>query len=456
MPNRHASSFGIALSLFVLVAICGCKKSGLEDAPTGPVTVTTSQPLSRNVTDFAQYVGRTEAVNSVEIKARVTGYLQETPFKEGSEVKKSDELCLIDPRPYQAQLDAAAGELQANEAKYKLSKTENERAKALYKENPKAISLKSLDQHQAEEDAAAAAVVASRSGMEVYQLNLDFTKIVSPIDGRVGRYQVTVGNLVTENTTTLTTVVSQDPMYVYFNVDEPTMRDTLRKLMAGELPTPASGKVQVGMEMPDETGFPRTGVIDFADNTIDPMTGTITLRAKFANPANQDGIRMMMPGMFVRIRLPLGRPHQALLIAEQAIGTDQGQKYVYVVDDKDTVQYRSVTLGQLQDDGLRVVTEGLKAGERVVLQGLQLVRPKDTVKVEETAMPTNQTTLPGSSSKTPQRNASTASQATNRSSISENQTNRTADSTTVEVTPASSDSASTNSDTESSNASVGP
>lgn len=369
-----------------IASLGGCKQSVTEDEKTGPVTVTVAPPISRQVTDFAQYVGRTEAVNSVEIKARVTGYLQATPFKEGSEVKKGDELALIDPRPYQAQLDAAAGELQANEAKYKLAKTENERAKALFKENPKAISSKSLDQHQAEEDAAAAAVVASRSGMEVYQLNLDFTKIESPIAGRVGRYQVTVGNLVTENTTTLTTVVSQDPMYVYFNVDEPTIRNALRKLMAGELPTPASGKVQVGMEMPDETGFPRTGTVDFADNTIDPLTGTITMRASFPNPANADGIRMMLPGMFVRIRLPLGRPHDALLIAEQAIGTDQGQKYVYVVDENDTVQYRSVSLGQLQDDGLRVVSEGLKPADRVMLQGLQMVRPKDTVKVDVTTM----------------------------------------------------------------------
>lgn len=386
MLDRFATSPGIVLLILSIANLCGCKQSVTEDNKTGPVTVTVAPPISREVTDFAEYVGRTEAVNFVEIKARVTGYLQATPFKEGSEVRKGEELALIDPRPYQAQLDASAGELQANEAKYKLAKTENERAKALFKENPKAISSKSLDQHQAEEDAAAAAVVASRSGMEVYQLNLDFTKIESPIAGRVGRYQVTVGNLVTENTTTLTTVVSQDPMYVYFNVDEPTIRDTLRKLMAGELPTPVSGKVRVGMEMPDEIGFPRTGAVDFADNTIDPLTGTITMRASFPNPANDAGIRMMLPGMFVRIRLPLGRPHNAFLIAEQAIGTDQGQKYVYVVDENDKVQYRSVSLGQLQDDGLRVVSEGLKPGDRVILQGLQLVRPKDTVKVDVTTM----------------------------------------------------------------------
>ncbi|MGI9475037.1 MAG: efflux RND transporter periplasmic adaptor subunit [Rubripirellula sp.] len=457
MPNHPVSSLGVSLLLISCAAIIGCDKSALEDTATGPVTVTVSTPVSREVTDFAQYVGRTEAVNSVDIKARVTGYLQETPFKEGADVNKGDELFLIDPRPYQAQLDAAAGELQANEAKHKLAQTENERAKALYKENPKAISLKSLDQHQAEEDAAAAAVVASRSSMEVYQLNLDFTKIVSPIAGRVGRYQVTIGNLVTENTTTLTSVVSQDPMYVYFNVDEPTIRDALRKLMAGQLPTPASGNVQVGMEMPDETSFPRTGVINFADNTIDPLTGTITLRASFANPASKEGVRMMLPGMFVRIRLPLGRPRASLLIAEQAIGTDQGQKYVYVVDDKNTVQYRSVVLGQLQDDGLRVVTEGLQADERVILQGLQLVRPNDTVKPEVAAMPTNKTTDPGTTTAT-NRGATTNSNPASNRRLPQAQAAATQAPDSVSATTASTEtnrSQNLNSESESSNASVG-
>ena len=382
MPHRLSLLLGC-----ICLILIGCDKRSVEEKSVEPITVTVSTPVTREVTEYAEYVGRTEAVNSVEIKARVTGYLEQTPFKEGTEVQKGAELCLIDPRPYQAQLDAAKGELQAYEAKYQLAKTENERVKSLYKENPKAVSLKSLDQHQAEEDAAAAAVVASKSSLEVYQLNLDFTKIVSPIEGRVGRFLVTVGNLVTENTTTLTTVVSQDPIYVYFNVDEPTIRAALRKLIGGKLPPLGSRKIQVGMEMPDESGFPRNGTVDFANNTIDPLTGTITLRASFENPASSNGVRMMLPGMFVRIRLPLGQPKKSVLISEEAIGTDQGQKYVYVVDDNNKVQYRNITLGQPQDDGLQVISTGLKADERVIISGIQMVRPEQIVKVEEQPMP---------------------------------------------------------------------
>ena len=164
---------------------------------TGPATVSVAKPIQREVTNYAQFVGRTEAVNSVEIKARVTGYLNKTPFQEGSMVRADKVLCEIDPRTYQAQLDAALGQLQATQAKYELAKTENERSKDLYKENPKAISLKALDQHQASEDAAAAEVVAAKSTVEVYRLNVEFTKVTSPISGRVGRYQVAIGNLVT-------------------------------------------------------------------------------------------------------------------------------------------------------------------------------------------------------------------------------------------------------------------
>ena len=383
VSDRSAGMVGVAtVFLAGVTLVSGCKKPALDDAPSGPPTVTISRPVARKVTPYAIFVGRTEAVNAVEIKARVTGYLEKTSFVEGADVKAGEVLCKIDPRPYQAQLDAAQGELAVNEAKYKLAKAENDRAKDLYKENPKAVSLKSLDQHQAEEDSAAAAVVASKSSMEVYKLNLEFTEIHSPITGRVGRYETTVGNLVTENTTTLTTVVSQDPVYVYFNVDEPTMRNALRKLYAGELPTPASGAVEVGVQMPDEIGFPRTGRVNFADNTVDATTGTITLRAQLDNPANAKGVRMLLPGMFVRIRLPLGRTAEAVLIAQQAIGTDQGQKYVYVVDDESKVQYRSVVLGQVQDDGLQVVTDGLSDKDQVIVSGLQLVRPKVVVKTE--------------------------------------------------------------------------
>lgn len=385
----------VLLSLFVpALSSGGCHRSELSSDASQTVVVSVSDPVERSVVDYAQFTGRTEAVNSVEITSRVTGYLWKTPFKEGSEVETGQVLCEIDPRTYQAEYDAAQGQVEAAEAKYRLAKAENARAKNLYEINPEAISLKQLDQHQAEEDAAAADVVAAKSSMEVYKLNLDFCKIMSPIDGRVGRYEVTIGNLVTQNVTPLTTVVSQDPIYVYFNIDEQTMLAALRNLYSGALPPLESRKVTVGMELQDETGFPHPGTVDFANNTVDPSTGTLTMRAEFKNPPNEHGLRMLLPGMFVRIRLPLGMPTHSLLVAEQAVGTDQGQKFLYVVDRDGNVQYRRVTLGQLQSDGLRVIKQGLQPGDRVVVSGLQLVRPGMKVQTETVPMTKPDTIAP--------------------------------------------------------------
>jgi membrane fusion protein, multidrug efflux system len=379
--------FRIAIAVVLaLASIGGCRRSELPTGEPQPVVVSVSHPIERDVVEYAEFTGRTEAPDSVEIKSRVTGYLLETPFKEGSEVEAGQILCEIDPRTYQAEYEAAKGQLEAAEAKLELAKVENDRAKSLYELNPKAISLKALDQHHAAEEAAAADVVAAASSMEVYKLNLEFCQIVSPISGRVGRYQITIGNLVTQNVTPLTTVVSQDPMYVYFNIDEQTMLKALRNLYNDKLPPLVSRRVKVGMELQDETGFPHIGVANFANNTVDSSTGTLTVRAEFNNPPNEHGLRLLMPGMFVRIHLPLDLPTPSLLVAEQAAGTDQGQKFLYVVDDQDTIQYRSITLGQVQKDGLQVVTEGVHAGDRVVVSGLQLVRPGAKVKTELVSM----------------------------------------------------------------------
>ena len=412
LPLRDAMTrCWFVLPSLVVLALSpgGCRRSEPTSDTAQRVVVSVSEPIGRSVVDYAQFTGRTEAVNSVEITSRVTGYLWKTPFKEGSEVHTGEVLCEIDPRTYQAEYDAAKGQLEAAQAKYQLAKAENARAKSLYQINPQAISLKELDQHQAEEDAAEADVVAARSSMEVYKLNLDFCKITSPIDGRVGRYDVTIGNLVTQNVTQLTTVVSQDPVYAYFNIDEQTMLTALRNLYSGKQPPLESRKVIVGMELQDETGFPHSGLINFANNTVDPSTGTLTVRAEFKNPPNEHGLRMLLPGMFVRIRLPLGLPTPSLLVAEQAIGTDQGQKFLYVVDLSDTVQYRRVTLGQLQSGGLRVIKTGLQAGDRVVISGLQLVRPG--VKVQTENVPMTQSDTP----ETPSENSHAATQATGTS-----------------------------------------
>lgn len=374
----------------LVLASASCKKSDLASEDTGPVTVSVSKPLQREVTPYAQFIGRTEAINSVEIKSRVTGYLVETPVEEGKLVKTGETICKIDPRTYQAQYDAAKGQLDAAKAKYQLAKDENARAKDLYKENPQAISLKALDQHQAAEDAAGADVVAASSSMEVYKLNLDFCDIISPIDGRMGRYEATLGNLVTENTTTITSVVTQDPIYVYFNIDEQTMLTLVRQLYDGALPPLTSRKVEVEMGLQDEVGFPHVGIADFANNQVDPTTGTLTVRGEFKNPPSQKtpNLRLFLPGMYVRVRIPLSLPKEGILIADEAIGTDQAQKFVYVVDGNNKVQYRRVELGVLEPDGLRVITSGLKLDDSVIISGIQVVSAGDEVKVQEAKMPT--------------------------------------------------------------------
>ena len=373
--------------IFTSLTLSGCGKETTTSGPAAPLSVSVSKPVERVVTDYAEFIGRTEAVDAVEIKARVTGYLLKAAFQEGSDVKSGDVLFEIDPRTYQAQLAAAEGQVEVAQTKQELAQAENARAKALYEDNPRAISLKALDQHQAAEDAASAEVVAAKGNMEVYKLNLEFTKVTSPIDGRVGRNQVGIGNLVTENATTLTTVVSQDPIYVYFNIDERTMLDALRRLYAGQMPPLRERKVQVLMGLQDDEGFPHEGVADYASNQVDASTGTLTLRAAFDNPKNEGGVRLFMPGLFVRVRLALSKPEPAILVAEAAIGTDQDRRFVYVVDDSGSVVTRTVTLGALQLDGLRVVKTGLNSDESVLVSGIQLVRSGEKVKPKTIPMP---------------------------------------------------------------------
>jgi RND family efflux transporter MFP subunit len=296
--------------------------------------------------------------------------LVKTLFRDGDPVKKGDLLFEIDPRPYQVQLDQATGQLKLHEASLKLAQATLTRNQTLAKSTPGAISQTELDQSMAAVQEAEARLLASRASLEVAKLNLDFTRISSPIDGRTSRQLLTIGNLVTADTTLLTTVVSTDPIYVYFDMDERTvlrLRRSRERMSVRENSWPA----QVGLV--DEAGYPRTGVIDFTDNRIDPATGTLRVRAVLPNTD-----RLLMPGMFVRIRLATSQPHKALLVPEEAIGSDQGMKYVFVVDDRNQVVYRRVTVGPLQD-GQRVVTEGLRPDDHVIQNAISRVRPGEFV-----------------------------------------------------------------------------
>jgi len=372
----------------VLAAIGGCHGQPGQLAPPQPPAVPVSRLVQQEVTDYVDFTGRTDAVQAVDIRARVTGYLVEMPFKEGSEVKKDDLLFKIDPRPYQAQLDQATGQVNLYQAQLDLAQITYDRFQTLFKSTPGAVSQQQLDQYKASVAEAQAQMKAYQSSLEVYRLNLDFTRVTSPIDGRVSRYYLTLGNLVNQDQTLLTTIVSQDPMYAYFDTDEPTLLRLRRAVSEGRIKPAEDGQNPVLMGLQDEEGYPQAGTIDFVNNQVNPTTGSITMRGVFPNPKLPGGVRLLSPGMFVRIRLPIGPRHPALLVIDRAIGSDQGLKYVYVVDAENKVQYRRITTGPLQDNGLRVIESGLKPDDRVVIGGLQQVRPRMDVRPDETPMPT--------------------------------------------------------------------
>jgi RND family efflux transporter MFP subunit len=286
-------------------------------------------------------------------------------------VEEGTPLFEIDPRPYEAQLRFSQGQMAANQAMVKRAKADNSRNKGLSVKSPGAVTQQELDQYQAAEDQAAANLETSRATFDTNRLNLSFTKITAPIRGRLSRPFIDPGNLVKEDDTILTRIVSLDPMYVYFDIDERTMLH-LNRLENASADTSTKSKPEpltATMGLADEDGYPRRGTLDFNENRVDSSTGTLRVRAVFANP---DGL--LAPGLFVRVRLPIGEPHEAILVPERAVGTDQGQKFLFVVDQKGEVEYRRVKVGRLHD-GLRVITEGVAMGEKVVTNGLQRVRP---------------------------------------------------------------------------------
>jgi multidrug efflux system membrane fusion protein len=366
------------------VAVAGCHKRQATSAVDEPPFVGVTLPVEREVTDYVDMTGQTEAPQSVDIRPRVTGYLVAMPFQEGAEVKANQMLFQIDPRPYDAQLAKAKATVAGDEAKLKLATANNVRAKQLYARDQQAITEQDRDQYQMTQDDTAATLDAARAAMADSQLNVDFTKVLSPIDGKVSRYYLTLGNLATQDTTLLTTVVSQDPMYVYFDLDEPTVLRIVRRLrQSGEVATTlADHKVPVYRGLVDEQGYPHKGYLDFANNQVDTSTGTISVRGVFANPSSPTGVRLLRPGMFTRVRLPLDKPYKALLVPDRALCSDQGEKYLLIANGEDVVEYRRIKAGALQEDGLRVISEGVRAGEKVIVSGLQMVRPRMKVQPE--------------------------------------------------------------------------
>ncbi|CAN5275974.1 multidrug efflux RND transporter periplasmic adaptor subunit MexE [soil metagenome] len=374
----------LLVSLLVVIIATGCRPGASQAPPPAATVIPVSHPMTREVTEFVEYTGRTDAVESVGIRARVTGYLMRAPFKEGAEVKKGDVLFEIDARPYQAQLDQALGQVRVAEAQSELAKTNYTRIKM----TGIGASAQEVDQAKATMDAAEAQVKAAKATAEVYRLNLEYTKVLSPIDGQVSRSYFAVGNLVSQDQTLLTTVVSTDPMQAYFDMDERTMLRVRKLINLGRIEPRSEGNslpVQIGLE--GEEGFPHAGTIDFVNNVVNPSTGTIAVRGVFANEKPKDGRRLLTPGMFVRFRMPIGKPHPAVLVVDRAIGSDQGLKYVYVVDAQKKVSYRRVQTGPLEDDGLRVIESGLSPEELVAVGAIQQLRPGMEAEIEVVAMP---------------------------------------------------------------------
>jgi membrane fusion protein, multidrug efflux system len=376
----------VLFSSSVLASIGGCGEAPAQLAPPQPPAVPVSKPLQQEVTDYVDFTGRTDAVQAVNVIARVTGYLVQMPFKEGAEVKKDQLLFEIDPRPYQDQLSLGQAQLATYKSQQQLADANFVRATKLIKD--KTISEQEFEQYKSTKEQAASQVQSAEANIAIYKLNLEFTRVTSPIDGRVSRYYLTLGNLVNQDQTLLTTVVSQDPMYAYFDTDEPTLLRVRRAVAEGKIKPAVANKNPVLMGLQDEQGFPHAGTIDFINNQVNPTTGSVTVRGVFPNLILSQGVRLLSPGMFVRIRLPIGQPHSALLVIDRAISSDQGLKYVYVVDAQNNVQYRRVTTGPLQENGLRVIQSGLKPEEWVAVGALQQVRPGMNVRPDQTAMPT--------------------------------------------------------------------
>jgi RND family efflux transporter MFP subunit len=385
MIARHSLPWSIGGLVVLAAVLSGCDTTPpVAETPPPPVSV--SQPLLREVIDYDDYEGRIAAIPTIEVRARVRGHLIKINFQDGQMVKEGDLLFEIDPRPYKADLDGAESQKAAAEASHRLARATAERDRRLAATG--AVSRQDLDVSLGKEAVSLADVRKAEAAIGRVKLDLDYTKITAPITGKAGRAQVDVGNLVNTGggETLLTTIASVDPMYVYFDVPERALlryRQHFRKSpnSSGAEPSVKDLKIPVHVGLEGEEGYPRKGVIDFADNRVNPGTGTIQVRGVLDNPK-----RILDAGMRARVRVPVSDPHKALMVTERAVGTDQGRKFVYVVNDQNVVERRDVRLDRLSD-GLQVVREGVKPEDWVIVNGIQRVRDGAKVEPKRVSMP---------------------------------------------------------------------
>ncbi len=376
MKNTHtpkAMVAALALAGMALLTLSGCEKANgkAAEAPAAGAPITAATVIEREVAETQEFSGRLEAVDKVEIRPRVGGFITAINFKPGALVRKGDVLFVIDPRPYQAELSRAEAAAGAARARADLAKLELQRAEKLVAE--KAIAQRELDEKASALRELDANARAAQASFEAARLNLEFTKVHAPIGGRVSKAEATVGNLV-DATNILTSVVSSDPIYASFDGDEETYLRVARQARQG-------GQVVVKVGLANETGHPHVGKLEFVDNQLDPKTGSVKMRATFANPD-----QVLSPGLFARVQLGGGSAVvKSAMINERAVGTDQDRKFVYVVNAASKAEYRPVTLGP-SVDGLRMVRSGLAAGEKIIVNGLQRVHPGAPVTAAMVAM----------------------------------------------------------------------
>lgn len=351
----------------VAVLMAGCRKKGAQSQPMPPPVVTVAPVEQQEVVEWDEFTGRTVAIENVEVRPRVSGHIETVNFQSGQLVKKGDVLFQIDPRWHKAVLDQRAAEHE--QAKVKLASAEREAKRTAQLLGNKAISTEEAEQRQARFQEASAALLAAQAARDTAQLDLDFTTIRSPIGGRISRALITEGNYVsTGNGTVLTTIVSVDPIYVYADLDENTLLK-FNALTRSNKIVGVGEKVPVELQLADEADFPHRGTVESFDNKLDPNSGSILLRAVFPNAEGR-----IVPGLFARIRLPGSEKHNVLVIDDRSIGTDQAQKFVLALTSTNTVEYRPLKLGPIVN-GRRIVRDGLKFGDRIVVNGLQRVRP---------------------------------------------------------------------------------
>jgi RND family efflux transporter MFP subunit len=365
----HFTIVLIGAFAFILTAGSGCHRTQAQPIEAKPPEVLYTLPVTKTVTDYESFTGRTDAFKTVDVRARVSGYLEKINFKDGDDVKEGDVLFVIDKRPYEVEQKRSEAALLKARAHLKRLEADFRRASALIKD--RTITPEQYDQVSGDRAEAEADVKAADAALDSAKLNLEFTEVTAPLTGRASRRQIDVGNLVTQDQTTLTTIVAMDPMYAYFDVDQPTVLRIRKLVQQGKIQSAREANVPVYLKLNDDgdESAPIEGTINFAENRLDPLTGTLRARGIFDNPK-----MFLSPGMFVRVRVRIGYPHEAILIPERSLGSDQERKFVYVINEKEEIVYRPVTIGKPEGQ-MRVIDEGLATGERVVVSGLQRIRP---------------------------------------------------------------------------------